>query len=163
MGNAAPATDTAGQGNCGMGQEDRFDLQRFVRAQEPVIGAVLGELREARKRTHWMWFVFPQHRGLGRSYNAQFYGIGSMDEARAYLTHPMLGARLEECTRLVLESGGTSLNAIFGSPDDMKFCSSMTLFVLASGEPDSVFAKAIARWCDGRQDERTVALLRQDN
>ena len=146
-----------------MEQDDPYDLQRFLRAQKPVIDTVLGELRAARKRTHWMWFIFPQHRGLGRSYNAQFYGIGSLDEARRYLAHPVLGPRLEDCTRLVLESGGTALNAIFGSPDDMKFCSSMTLFALASDKPDSIFAKALARWCGGRRDEQTLALLGEDD
>jgi uncharacterized protein (DUF1810 family) len=100
---------------------DPFDLERFVTAQEPVFGRVLGELQAGRKRSHWMWFVFPQLRGLGRSPMADRYGIGSLAEARAYLAHPVLGPRLDLCARTVLESEAASLHAIFGSPDDMKF------------------------------------------
>ena len=106
-----------------------------------------------------MWFVFPQLRGLGHSAMAMRYGIGSLDEARAYLAHPLLGPRLVECTRAVLAIEGRSLHAIFGSPDDMKFCSSMTLFSLAADEGESVFRQALDRYCDGRADERTLALL----
>jgi uncharacterized protein (DUF1810 family) len=138
---------------------DPFDLQRFVTAQAPVVDTVLEELRAGRKRTHWMWFVFPQLRGLGHSATAQFYGLASLEEARAYLAHPLLGPRLELCTETVLASGGRSLHAIFGSPDDMKFRSSMTLFALASPDTDTVFRQALDRWCDGRMDERTVALV----
>jgi len=105
---------------------DRFDLQRFVTAQALVFETVLAELRACRKRTHWMWFVFPQLSGLGRSSTARFYGISSIDEARAYLAHPVLGPRLDLCTRIVLASESASLHAIFGSPDDMKFRSCMT-------------------------------------
>jgi uncharacterized protein (DUF1810 family) len=105
-----------------MTADDRFDLQRFVTAQEPVFETVLAELRAGRKRTHWMWFVFPQLAGLGRSSTARFYGISSIDEARAYLAHPVLGPRLDRCTRIVLASDGPSLHAIFGSPDDLKRC-----------------------------------------
>ena len=112
--------------------EDRFDLQRFVTAQAPVFETVFAELRAGRKRSHWMWFVFPQLRGLGRSSTAQFYGIGSIDEARAYLAHPVLGPRLALCARIVLASEGPFLHAIFGSPDDMKFRSCVTLFSLAA-------------------------------
>jgi uncharacterized protein (DUF1810 family) len=138
---------------------DPFDLQRFVTAQAPVVDTVLEELRAGRKRTHWMWFVFPQLRGLGHSATAQFYGLASLEEARAYLAHPLLGPRLELCTETVLASGGRSLHAIFGSPDDMKFRSSMTLFALASPDTDTVFRQALDRWCDRRMDERTVALV----
>ena len=106
-----------------------------------------------------MWFVFPQLRGLGHSAMAKRYGIGSLDEARAYLAHPLLGPRLIECTRAVLAIEGRSLHAIFGSPDDMKFCSSMTLFSLAPEEDEIVFRQALDRFCDGRADERTLALL----
>ncbi len=106
-----------------------------------------------------MWFVFPQLRGLGHSAMAMRYGIGSLDEARAYLAHPLLGPRLIECTRTVLAIEGRSLHAIFGSPDDLKFCSSMTLFSLAADEGEIVFRQALDRYCAGRADERTLALL----
>lgn len=140
-------------------QGDEFDLQRFVTAQAPVFATALAELQAGRKRSHWMWYVFPQLRALGRSTTAHFYGIGSLDEARAYLAHPLLGPRLDECTRAVLDSGGSSLNAIFGSPDDVKFCSSMTLFALAAPEGPNAFREALDRWCGGRMDERTLALV----
>jgi uncharacterized protein (DUF1810 family) len=142
-----------------MTADDRFDLQRFVTAQEPVFETVLAELRAGRKRTHWMWFVFPQLAGLGRSSTARFYGIGSVDEARAYLAHPLLGPRLDLCTRIVLASESSSLHAIFGSPDDMKFRSCMTLFSLAADDPDNPFRDALDRWCDGRPDEQTLTLV----
>ena len=106
-----------------------------------------------------MWFVFPQLRGLGHSAMAYRYGIGSLDEARAYLAHPVLGPRLIECTRTVLAIEGRSLHAIFGSPDDMKFRSSMTLFSLTADEDESAFRQALDRFCDGREDKRTLALL----
>jgi uncharacterized protein (DUF1810 family) len=136
--------------------EDQFDLQRFVTAQAPVFDTVLAELRAGRKRTHWMWFVFPQLRGLGQSSTARFYGIGSLDEARAYHAHPLLGPRLTRCTRTVLESDAPSLHDIFGSPDDLKFRSSMTLFEAAVADP--VFAQALDRWCAGERDPRTLTL-----
>jgi uncharacterized protein (DUF1810 family) len=142
---------------------DQFDLERFVTAQEPVFDTVINELRAGRKRTHWMWFVFPQLRGLGRSSMAEHYGISSLAEARAYLAHPVLGPRLDLCTRMVLEIEAPSLNAIFGSPDDMKFRSCATLFALATGERDNPFQHAIDQWCDGRPDERTLALIRGDD
>ena len=104
-----------------MPDEDAFHLERFVTAQAPVFAAALAELQAGQKRSHWMWFVFPQLRGLGHSAMAYRYGIGSLDEARAYLAHPLLGPRLIECTRTVLAIEGRSLHAIFGSPDDMKF------------------------------------------
>src|SRR5712691_5392610 len=97
-----------------------------------------------------MWFIFPQLAGLGRSSTARFYGISSLEEARAYLTHPTLGPRLEQCTRIVLESEAPSLQAIFGSPDDLKFRSCITLFSLAADEPDEVFFRALDRWCEGQ-------------
>jgi len=142
-----------------MTQDDRFDLERFVKAQAPVFETVLAELRAGRKRTHWMWFVFPQLRGLGQSPTAQFYGIGSIDEARAYLAHPVLGPRLKLCTRIVLESESPSIHAIFGSPDDLKFRSCMTLFSRAVDAPDNPFRHALERWCGGQRDERTLALI----
>jgi uncharacterized protein (DUF1810 family) len=136
-----------------------FDLERFVAAQERVFATALDELRSGRKRTHWMWFVFPQMLGLGISQTSQFYGIGSLDEARAYLAHPVLGSRLKACTEAVMAVEGRTLKEIFGSPDDAKFCSSMTLFALANGDDGGIYRQAIDRWCDGQMDERTVALL----
>jgi uncharacterized protein (DUF1810 family) len=138
---------------------DVFNLQRFVAAQEPVFAAVVKELAAGQKRSHWMWFVFPQLRGLGQSSTAQFYGIASLDEARAYLAHPELGPRLMTCTQRVLAIDGRSLRAIFGSPDDMKFRSSMTLFALASPQTENVFYQALQRFCDGTVDDRTTELL----
>jgi uncharacterized protein (DUF1810 family) len=138
---------------------DPFHLERFVTAQAPVFSAVLDELRAGRKRTHWMWFVFPQLRDLGRSSMATFFGIGSLQESRAYLAHPVLGPRLDLCTRTVLELEDGSLLQIFGSPDDMKFQSSMTLFALAAAAPASVFYQALDRWCDGELDAQTLTLL----
>jgi uncharacterized protein (DUF1810 family) len=138
---------------------DTFDLERFVTAQAPVFDAVLQELRAGRKRTHWMWFVFPQLRGLGYSSTARFYGIASLDEAHAYYAHPMLGPRLTLCTRTVVESTARSLHDIFGSPDDMKFRSSMTLFEAAVPDADKVFVQALERWCAGERDARTLELI----
>jgi len=142
-----------------MGAADPFDLQRFVTAQAPVFALALEELKEGRKRTHWMWFVFPQLRGLGSSSMATFYGIGSLEEARAYLAHPLLGPRLVLCTETVLAVKGKSLREIFGSPDDMKFGSSMTLFARASDDDGVVFRRALDLYCRGRPDDRTLALL----
>jgi uncharacterized protein (DUF1810 family) len=142
-----------------MTADDRFDLQRFVTAQDPIIDTVLAELRAGRKRTHWMWFVFPQLAGLGRSSTARFYGISSMDEARAYLAHPVRGPRLDLCTRIVLASESPCLHAIFGSPDDLKFRSCMTLFSRAADDPDTPFRQALDRWCGGQPDERTLVLI----
>jgi uncharacterized protein (DUF1810 family) len=136
-----------------------FDLERFVSAQAPIFDTAMAELRGGRKRSHWMWFVFPQLRGLGRSSTAAFYGIGSIEEARAYLGHTLLGPRLHLATRTVLEIPEASLHAIFGSPDDMKFHSSMTLFALASSKAQTPFSAAIERWCGGRMDASTLALL----
>src|SRR6516165_10255314 len=143
-----------------MTESDPFNLERFVTAQVRVFETVLAELRAGRKRTHWMWFVFPQLRGLGRSSTAQFYGISSIDEARAFLAHPLLGPRLDLCTRIVLASESPSVHAIFGSPDHVKFRSCMTLFSLASDNPDNPFRSALDRWCSGQPDDRTLALIK---
>ena len=137
---------------------DPFDLDRFVKAQAPIHDSVRAELAAGRKQSHWMWFVFPQLRGLGSSPRAVQYGIRSLEEAKAYLAHPILGPRLDEATRLVLATPNSSLHEIFGSPDDAKFRSSMTLFSRAA-QPGSVFEEALATCCDGT-DERTDALLR---
>ena len=116
-----------------MAPDDPYDLKRFVDAQARVYEIALDEIDNGRKRSHWMWFIFPQLRGLGRSSTAQIYGIGSLDEARAYLAHPLLGPRLRECAEAALEHSGKPLIDIFGSPDDLKFRSSMTLFAHAAG------------------------------
>lgn len=136
---------------------DRFDLQRFLSAQAPVYADVFSELRAGQKRSHWMWFIFPQIAGLGRSATARFYAISSADEAAAYLEHPMLGARLRECTSLVMEAEGRSARDIFGSPDDLKFRSSMTLFAAAGG-PGEPFAGALQEFF-GVPDKLTLDML----
>lgn len=136
---------------------DPFDLDRFVRAQDPVYRDVLGELARGRKQSHWMWFVFPQIAGLGFSAMSQRYAIGSRAEARAYLAHPVLGARLIECTGLVLAAQGRSINAILGAPDDAKFRSSMTLFGAVSDQP--IFGAALARNFAGERDAATLEIL----
>ena len=141
-----------------LGTDDPFDLQRFVDAQAPVYDRVLLELREGRKRTHWMWFVFPQVAGLGSSPMAQRYAIASRAEAAAYLAHPLLGSRLRECARLVTATQGRSIHDIFGSPDDMKFHSSMTLFAEAS-PGDADFGAALEKYFGGAPDPATLALL----
>ncbi|MEP9366834.1 DUF1810 domain-containing protein [Xanthobacter sp. VNH20] len=147
--------------------QDRISLARFVEAQDGVIEQALAELRAGRKRSHWMWFVFPQMRGLGHSPTADFYGISSLAEARAYLAHPVLGARLIACTQAVEAQDGRSISAIFGTPDDLKFRSCMTLFakVAGTGEPpagDSVFHAALQRHFGGLPDPATLALLGSD-
>ncbi len=138
--------------------DDPYDLQRFVDAQNRVYEEVRSELESGRKRTHWMWFIFPQIRGLGQSPVSQRFAIGSLDEARAYLRHPVLGPRLLDCTRLIQSVEGRSAHQIFGSPDDLKFRSSMTLFARAS-TPDSVFEAALRKYCSGEHDVRTRMLL----
>jgi uncharacterized protein (DUF1810 family) len=145
-----------------MTRSDPFDLQRFVDAQAHVYAAALDELTNGHKRSHWMWFIFPQLRGLGRSATAQMYGIGSLGEARAYLAHPLLGARLRECVAVTLEHSGRPLIDIFGSPDDLKFRSSMTLFARAVGPAEPLFQTAIERLCGGKVDAATLDLLRED-
>ena len=138
---------------------DPFDLDRFVRAQDPVLDQVRRELGEGRKRSHWMWFVFPKLRVLGRSATALRYGIGSLAEAKAYLAHPVLGPRLVECTGLVNKVEGRSVHQIFGSPDDLKFHSSMTLFAAAdAGAP--AFREALDKYFGGALDAPTLELLR---
>jgi uncharacterized protein (DUF1810 family) len=141
---------------------DRFDLGRFETAQAPVIERVLQELRAGEKRSHWMWFVFPQLAGLGHSPMARRYAIGSLDEAQAYLAHGVLGSRLVECTRTVNAVEGRSVHAIFGSPDDMKFRSSMTLFARTAAPDQPVFREALDRYFGGAEDPRTVDLLAAD-
>jgi excisionase family DNA binding protein len=135
-----------------------FDLERFVKAQEGVYDGVLGELRAGRKTGHWIWFIFPQVAGLGRSEMSRFYGIASLDEARAYLDHPVLGPRLRECVHAVLATSGASADQIFGSLDAMKVRSSMTLFHRAApGEP--LFREVLERFYGGVADAATDAML----
>jgi uncharacterized protein (DUF1810 family) len=133
-------------------------LARFVEAQAPVFGSALRELRDGRKRTHWMWFVFPQLRGLGRSAMADRYAIADLGEARAYLAHPLLGPRLAECTQAMLAHAGTRPGAILGSPDDLKFVSCMTLFDAAGG-PKDLFERALQAFNGGVADPATLRLL----
>ncbi len=135
----------------------QFDLERFVQAQDPIMERVQQELRAGQKRSHWMWFVFPQIAGLGHSATARFYAIGSRAEAVAYAAHPVLGPRLLRCTGLVTALQGRSAHQVFGSPDDLKFHSSMTLFDATSGEP--VFAAALAHYFAGQPDSATLDLL----
>ena len=134
------------------------DLQRFVQAQEPRMDDVLAELAAGRKRTHWMWFVFPQLRGLGHSQMAWHFGLQSRGEAVAYLAHPLLGPRLRECVELVLAVEGRSAHAIFGSPDDLKLRSCLTLFREIDGI-DGGFGKALDKYFDGQPDAVTLQLL----
>ncbi|HEY1731739.1 MAG TPA: DUF1810 domain-containing protein [Terriglobales bacterium] len=134
---------------------DPYHLERFVEAQAPVYEEVLAELRAGRKRSHWIWFIFPQIAGLGRSSTAQFYAIQSLHEAETYLQHPVLGRRIRECTRLVNEVEGCTINAIFGSPDDMKFHSSVTLFMHA-GKDNEVFQATLQKYFGGKPDGNTL-------
>lgn len=138
--------------------DDPFDLERFVEAQARVIASVRAELRAGRKQSHWMWFVFPQIAGLGHSATAVHYAISSPAEARAYLAHAVLGARLKECVQLVLDIEGRTIEQIFGYPDHLKFHSSMTLF--AAAEPEArQFADALEKYFDGRRDAATLAKI----
>ena len=137
---------------------DPHNLQRFVDAQNPVYDKVCFELRDGRKKSHWMWFIFPQLEGLGSSQMARKFAIFSLAEAAAYLAHPVLGSRLTECTRLVNLVEGRPIEQIFGFPDDLKFRSSMTLFVHAT--PDNrVFVDALQKYFGGEFDPATLARL----
>ncbi|HEX4533203.1 MAG TPA: DUF1810 domain-containing protein [Rhizomicrobium sp.] len=138
--------------------DDPFNLARFVKAQDPVYGRVVQELRAGRKQTHWMWFIFPQAAGLGSSFMAQRFAISGPEEARAYLAHPLLGGRLRECTGLVLEVEERTIHEIFGSPDDVKFRSCMTLF--GEIESDARFKSSLEKFFGGAPDEMTLQLLR---
>jgi uncharacterized protein (DUF1810 family) len=134
---------------------DPYDLKRFLDAQAGAIDAVRAELGRGRKASHWMWFVFPQIRGLGSSAMAQRYAISSLDEARAYAAHPVLGARLVECAALVLAVETRSVREIFGTPDDLKFHSSMTLFARAAPD-EPVWRRALEKFFAGREDAATL-------
>jgi uncharacterized protein (DUF1810 family) len=140
---------------------DPFDLARFVDAQAGSYDDALAEIRTGNKRSHWMWYVFPQCAGLGVSATSKRYAIRSVAEARAYLAHPVLGPRLTKCAAALLDIEGRSATAIFGSPDDMKLRSCATLFAAVS-PPDSVFARLLGKYFGGERDERTIRLLRLD-
>jgi uncharacterized protein (DUF1810 family) len=150
------ARSSVAEGEAGM--NDPYNLQRFVDAQEPVFEQVLSELRQGHKRTHWIWFIFPQIKGLGHSELARKFAISSREEAEAYLNHPVLGRRLKECTQLVTLVEGRSINRIFGSPDDMKFRSSMTLFANVASE-NPVFKEALQKYFQGNPDPLTLQRL----
>jgi uncharacterized protein (DUF1810 family) len=137
---------------------DPYDLQRFIDAQNPVFEQVCAELGAGQKRGHWMWFIFPQLRGLGHSQMATRFAISSRDEAEAYLKHPVLGSRLRECTRLVMLVEGRSINQIFGYPDDLKFRSSMTLFASTASE-NQIFKDALQKGFAGELDRLTIERL----
>jgi uncharacterized protein (DUF1810 family) len=137
---------------------EAFDLERFVAAQESTYPAALAELRAGAKRTHWMWFIFPQIAGLGHSPTARFYALSGLGEARAYVGHPLLGRRILECTEAVNGVRGRTALDIFGRPDDLKFCSSMTLFEAAAPDVDA-FTRALDLYFDGVRDKRTIEIL----
>ena len=140
--------------------EDAFDLQRFVIAQASTYPAALSELRSGRKRTHWMWFIFPQIDGLGSSSTAKQYAVKSLAEARQYLAHPALGPRLQESAQALLEIDGRSALEILGSPDDLKLKSSMTLFSQVAG-PGSVFEQVLVKYFAGQSDAKTLEILKR--
>ena len=138
------------------------DLDRFLKAQAPVYADVVRELHAGEKTSHWMWFIFPQIAGLGRSETARYFAMASRDEAMAYLQHRILGARLRECTALVNGISGFSLEDIFGSIDAIKFRSCMTLFAEVT-EDNAVFREALSKYSDGKPDEATIDLLRESS
>ena len=146
----------------GRREDDPYDLSRFVRAQEVGYEQIVAEIRSGRKRSHWMWYVFPQIDGLGFSSLSKRYSIKSLGEARAYLAHPVLGPRLLECAEAVVSLEGRSATEIFGSPDDMKLRSCATLFACVSPS-GSVFARLLGKYYRGRRDGKTVQLLGIDS
>ena len=141
-----------------MQEHDLFDLNRFLQAQETAYKSALEEIRRGRKLTHWMWYIFPQYAGLGFSSTSVFYAVKSLDEVRAYLAHPVLGTRLVECCETLLALEGLTAHEIFGSPDDLKLCSCMTLFTAVS-PAGSLFEQVLAKYCQGKPDLRTLELL----
>lgn len=139
-------------------EDDIFSLHRFLIAQDHIYEKALEELQHGKKRSHWMWFIFPQIEGLGKSSTAQFYSIKTIEEAQAYLNHPVLGNRLLECTKTILSVKNKSASQIFGFPDDLKLKSSLTLFASIS-LPNSLFYQALNQFFAGEQDEQTISLL----
>ena len=138
--------------------DDPYNLRRFVYAQQAVYETVCRELRQGRKESHWMWFIFPQIKGLGHSEMARKFAISSRDEAKAYLAHPVLGPRLRECSRIVADLEGKSVEDIFGYPDDMKFRSSMTLFA-QTAKDNEIFKRCLEKYLGGEADPATLVLL----
>jgi uncharacterized protein (DUF1810 family) len=145
-----------------MADQDPYDLKRFLSAQEPVFERVLTELRSGEKRSHWMWFIFPQIEGLGQSTTSRYYSIKSKAEAREYLNHPILGPRLVECAEIILGIEEKNATEIFGFPDDLKLQSSMTLFSYVA-EANSIFEQVIKEYFDGKRDDETLRLLGRGN
>jgi len=146
------------QGDRTSDRVDPFDLNRFISAQEGVYDRALAELRDGLKRSHWMWYIFPQIEGLGHSPTTRHYSVKSLEEARQYLAHPVLGVRLKECAEAVMVHQGLSAADIFGHPDDWKLQSSMTLFELVSG-PQSVFGRVLEKYYQGKRDPRTLQIV----
>ncbi len=138
---------------------DDFNLNRFVAAQDPVFYDVISELSSGRKSSHWMWFVFPQLKGLGMSHYSKFYGISGRDEALAYLNHALLGSRLKEVVSILLMSNATNPEVIFGRTDAMKLRSSLTLFASVDSSEEQIFKKCLDKFFFGMQDERTLSIL----
>lgn len=141
-------------------EHDPYGLQRFIEAQEQNYDDAFSELQHGRKRTHWMWYIFPQIDGLGMSSTTKHFAIKSAEEARQYLAHPVLGKRLHECAEIVLATTGRSAHDIFGSPDDMKLHSSMSLFAAVQGK-ESVFQQVLDKYFGGKDDQRTAGLLQR--
>jgi uncharacterized protein (DUF1810 family) len=140
--------------------KDKFDLGRFIHAQEESYSDAISELKSGRKRSHWMWFIFPQFKGLGHSSTSIRYSIKSIDEARAYLQHPVLGPKLNQCAEAVLALDGKTASEIFGYPDDLKLKSSMTLFEQVAGH-GSLFSQILDKYFDGERDVFTLDLLNE--
>jgi uncharacterized protein (DUF1810 family) len=141
---------------------DTYNLHRFLDAQAPTYDSVLAELRAGRKSSHWIWFIFPQIAGLGRSGMTQQFAISSLDEAKSYLQHPTLGPRLRACTQLVLDVNGRRAEEIFGYPDNLKFRSCMTLFLTAATD-NTLFNNALLKYFDGKPDQSTLDILAQQS
>lgn len=143
--------------------KNSFDLERFLKAQEQDYAAALSEIKAGRKRTHWMWYIFPQSAGLGLSEASRFYGIKDLAEARAFLNHPILGERLREITGQLLALETSDANAVFGYPDDLKLKSSMTLFDAASASRDNVFGRVLEKFFGGIRDQKTLEIISSEN
>lgn len=137
--------------------QDSSNLNRFVEAQEGIYPTALKELKEGRKRSHWMWYIFPQLKYLGHSYNSKFYGISGLEEASAYLEHPVLGQRLREISEIILSLPTDNAGEVFGGIDSLKLRSSMTLFDLVS--LDDVFAQVLDKYFNGQKDDRTISMI----
>jgi len=136
------------------------DLNRFLTAQESDYQQALSEIKSGRKQSHWMWYIFPQYKGLGLSSTSKFYAINSLEEAKAYLSHPVLGTRLREITAELLKLENTDANQIFGSPDDMKLRSCMTLFSIVNESDDDIFQRVIDKYFDCQSDKKTIKLIK---